>query len=176
MAAPARTRRPRRVALVAGHAPGDIPAGRRLRVDLRRGRSRQAHVLPRHVGPLGLQALPDDRRVRLRRQSQERPAVPLEAFFPGYPAALHAVHVFVGSWIAAGLLISLVCGAAAVVLLSRVAGLDHPESVGERAVLLLLLLPPAVFLAAGYTEALFLMLALAAWLRARAACGTGRAC
>lgn len=95
------------------------------------------------------------------------PAVPLEAFFPGYPAALHVVHVFVGSWIAAGLLISLVCGAVAVVLLSRVAGLDHPESVGERAVLLLLLSPPAVFLAAGYTEALFLMLALAAWLCAR---------
>ncbi|MCF2532183.1 mannosyltransferase family protein [Yinghuangia soli] len=95
------------------------------------------------------------------------PPVPLEAFFPGFPYLLKAVHLVVPNWVVAGLLISLVCSAVAVVLLSRIAGLDNQSGVGERAVLLLLLSPPAVFLAAGYTEALFLMLALGAWLCAR---------
>ncbi|MDI2130462.1 glycosyltransferase family 39 protein [Yinghuangia seranimata] len=95
------------------------------------------------------------------------PPVPLEAFFPGFPYTLKAVHLLVGDWVVAGLLISFVCGGVAVVLLSRVAGLENPAGVGERAVLLLLLSPPAVFLAAGYTEALFLMLALASWLCAK---------
>lgn len=96
------------------------------------------------------------------------PPVPLEAFFPGFPYLLKAVHLVVGNWVVAGLLISFVCGAVAMVLLSRVAGLDSDvRGVGERAVLLLLLSPSAVFLAAGYTEALFLVLALGAWLCAK---------
>ncbi|WTW96127.1 glycosyltransferase family 39 protein [Streptomycetaceae bacterium NBC_01309] len=95
------------------------------------------------------------------------PPVPLEAFFPGFPYLLKAVHLVVGNWVVAGLLISFVCGGVAMVLLSRIAGLENPSGTGERAVLLLLLSPSAVFLAAGYTEALFLMLALGAWLCAK---------
>lgn len=95
------------------------------------------------------------------------PPVPLEAFFPGFPYLLKAVHLVVGNWVVAGLLISFVCGGVAMVLMSRIAGLENPSGTGERAVLLLLLSPSAVFLAAGYTEALFLMLALGAWLCAK---------
>jgi Mannosyltransferase (PIG-V) len=93
--------------------------------------------------------------------------VPLEAFFPGLPLAVRLVHVLVGNWTLAGLLISFVAGAVAVVTLAKLADLDNPAGTGERAVLLLLLSPCAVFLAAGYTEALFMAFALPAWLAAR---------
>ncbi|MEU2563574.1 mannosyltransferase family protein [Streptomyces longispororuber] len=91
-----------------------------------------------------------------------------EAFFPGFPFALRAVHAVVPDWTAAGLLLSLVCGAVAVLALARVARryVPHPDA-GRRAVLFFLLSPCAVFLAAGYTEALFLALALPAWLAAQ---------
>jgi len=90
----------------------------------------------------------------------------LEAFFPGEPAALRAVHYVVPSWIAAGLLISLVAGAVACVALNRLADLDGAGT-GRLAVVALVLSPYAVFLAAGYSEALFLAFALPCWLAVR---------
>lgn len=91
------------------------------------------------------------------------------AFFPGFPLALRAVHAVVGDWTVAGLLISLVSGAVAVVALARLAGLGRADAAlaGPRAAAFLLLSPTAVFLAAGYTESLFLAFALPAWLAAR---------
>ncbi|WP_433546032.1 mannosyltransferase family protein [Streptomyces sp. CA-294286] len=108
-----------------------------------------------------------------------------EAFFPGFPLVLRAVHTVVPDWTLAGLLISFVSGAVAVLALARIARLhlpgehtapgpvqrsgssDSPSPAGRRAVLFLLLSPCAVFLAAGYTEALFLAFALPAWLAAQ---------
>ncbi|WP_345942908.1 mannosyltransferase family protein [Streptomyces sp. SID2119] len=91
-----------------------------------------------------------------------------EAFFAGFPLLLRVVHVIVPSWTAAGLLISLVAGAAAVLALSRLAGSYVPEDTdGRRTALFFLLSPCAVFLAVGYTEALFLAFALPAWLAAQ---------
>ncbi|MFI1223221.1 MULTISPECIES: mannosyltransferase family protein [unclassified Streptomyces] len=90
-----------------------------------------------------------------------------EAFFPGYPALLRAVHTVVPDWTAAGLLISFVAGAVAVVALARIAPAYLPEdAAGPRTAVLFLLSPCAVFLAVGYTEALFLAFALPAWLAA----------
>ncbi|MET9512565.1 mannosyltransferase family protein [Streptomyces flavidovirens] len=93
-----------------------------------------------------------------------------EAFFPGFPLVLRAVHVVIPDWTVAGLLISFVSGAVAVLALARIARLHLPaadSALGQRAVLFFLLSPCAVFLAAGYTESLFLALALPAWLAAR---------
>ncbi|GAA1509692.1 hypothetical protein GCM10009730_12560 [Streptomyces albidochromogenes] len=93
-----------------------------------------------------------------------------EAFFPGFPLVLRAVHVVIPDWTVAGLLISFVSGAVAVLALARIARLhvcDAGSPLGQRAVLFFLLSPCAVFLAAGYTESLFLALALPAWLAAR---------
>jgi hypothetical protein len=101
------------------------------------------------------------------------PQVPLGAFFPGFPMALWILHGLFGlNFVAAGLLISFIAGAVAVVALGRIAALEaSPEAPGgelaERAVLLFLLAPPAVFLAAAYTESLFLAFALTAWLAAK---------
>ncbi|MEU9762701.1 mannosyltransferase family protein [Streptomyces sp. NPDC047985] len=91
-----------------------------------------------------------------------------EAFFPGFPLLLRAVHLVVPSWPAAGALISFVAGGVAVLALARIARLYLPQDeAGPRAALFFLLSPCAVFLAAGYTEALFLALALPAWLAAQ---------
>lgn len=101
------------------------------------------------------------------------PTVPLEAFFPGFPIAMRIVHELGGvGYVTAGLLISLVCGAVAALALGRIAAHEVGEGeagdrLAERTVLLFLLAPSAVFLAAAYTEALFLALALPAWLAAR---------
>jgi Mannosyltransferase (PIG-V) len=104
------------------------------------------------------------------------------AFFPGYPLLLRAVHFVVRNWVVSGLLISLVAGAVACIALSRLAAFewrarlphddDHGASDGSgraavTAVLLLVCAPAAIFLAAGYTESLFLALAIPAWLAAR---------
>ena len=109
------------------------------------------------------------------------------AFFPGYPMALRAVHLVVRNWVASGLLISLVAGAVACVALVRLAEFewrarrapadghgagdaparDHSGRAALIAVLLLVSAPAAVFLAAGYTESLFLAFGIPGWLAAR---------
>ena len=89
----------------------------------------------------------------------------IEAFFPGFPLVLRLVHTVVPDWTAAGLLISLLAGSVAMPALARLAELDGVS--GRRAVLALVLSPYAVFLAAGYSEALFLACALPGWLAAR---------
>jgi hypothetical protein len=97
------------------------------------------------------------------------------AFFPGYPGLLRAVDLVVRNWVVAGLLISLVAGAVACVALARLTEYEwrarqqsgSPGWVVATAVLVLVTAPAAVFLAAGYTESLFLAMAIPAWLAAR---------
>ncbi|SDK02412.1 mannosyltransferase family protein [Nonomuraea jiangxiensis] len=105
----------------------------------------------------------------------------LPAFFPGFPGLLRIVHFVVQDWSAAGLVISLVAGAVAMAALARLAELEGAH--GWMAVLALLCFPMAVFLAAGYSESLFLAFAIPAWLAARqgawsaaALLGAGAAC
>ncbi|WP_233358831.1 hypothetical protein [Thermomonospora amylolytica] len=89
------------------------------------------------------------------------------AFFPGYPLLLRAVGVVIPDYRLAGLAISLVAGAVTMVALARLAEQEGGEGTGRRAVIALLAGPPAVFLFAGYSESVFLALALPAWLLAR---------
>lgn len=93
--------------------------------------------------------------------------VPIEAFFPGFPFTLWVLHGVGLPHVLAGLVVSAAAGAVAVVALRRLGDLEAGPGVGNRAVLLLVLAPPAVFLAAPYTEALFLAFAIPAWLAAR---------
>ncbi|GLW12471.1 hypothetical protein Misp01_75990 [Microtetraspora sp. NBRC 13810] len=95
------------------------------------------------------------------------PDAGLPAFFPGMPVMLRVVHLLVPDWTLSGLLISMVAGGVAVVALARLAEFEGPPGAGWRAVLALLLCPTAVFLFAGYSEALFLAFAIPAWLAAR---------
>lgn len=96
---------------------------------------------------------------------QHYPDRDIAAFFPGFPLVLKGFHSIIPNWTAAGLLVSLIAGAIAVVFLSRLAELDGVD--GSRAALYLVLSPYAVFLAAGYSEALFLACALPGWYAAR---------
>ncbi|MEU8246351.1 mannosyltransferase family protein [Nonomuraea sp. NPDC048916] len=89
----------------------------------------------------------------------------LPAFFPGLPLVLRLVHVVVPDWTAAGMIVSLVAGAVAMMALARLAEFEGAS--GWIAVLALLVFPTAVFLAAGYSESLFLAFAIPAWLAAR---------
>ncbi len=77
-------------------------------------------------------------------------------FFPGYPITLAAAHLILRNWVLSELVVSGVAGCFAVVSLARLAN-------GRRAVLYLLTTPAAFFLMLGYTEALFLALAIPAW-------------
>jgi hypothetical protein len=89
------------------------------------------------------------------------------AFFPGFPLVLDVVHAVVRQWTVSGLIVSFVAGGVAAVALSRIAERDYRPGSGSRAVLFLVVSPAAIFLAAGYTEALFLALATTSWLSAR---------
>ncbi len=91
---------------------------------------------------------------------------PLAAFFPALPAGMALLARLGVDLTAAGLLVSLTAGAVAVVALGRLAEAER-RGAGVVAPLVLVTSPPAVFLAAGYTEALFLSFALPAWLAAR---------
>lgn len=82
-----------------------------------------------------------------------------QAFLPGLPLVLAAVHLVVPGWIATELLVSFAAGAVALVCLGRLAG--------ERAALYLVTAPAAMYLMVGYSEALFLALALPAWMAVR---------
>jgi hypothetical protein len=89
------------------------------------------------------------------------------AFFPGFPLAEAIAHVLVRQWTVSGLLVSLIAGGVAAVALGRIADLDYRAGSGSTAVLYLVTAPAAIFLAVGYSEALFLAFALPAWLAAR---------
>jgi hypothetical protein len=102
------------------------------------------------------------------------------AFFPGYPLVLSAAHVVLRSWIYTGLFVSFAAGAVAAAALGRIIalearaafGTDHAGVVKTRTavregLLFWTFAPAAIFLAAGYTEAVFLAFALPAWLTAR---------
>ncbi|MDX6229592.1 MAG: hypothetical protein QOI76_2982 [Frankiales bacterium] len=92
------------------------------------------------------------------------------AFFPGEPAVLRVVHLVIRNWTLAALVVSAVAGSVAVSALARLAAYENGSGdagLAERTVLYLVLSPFAVFLAAGYSESLFLAFALTAWLAAR---------
>jgi hypothetical protein len=108
------------------------------------------------------------------------------AFFPGFPVAMWLVHLIVGNWVAAGLVVSAAAGAVATIAVGRLAR-DEVDAVNEvdkvdavdkvnasradqaarNATLFFVLAPAAVFLAAGYSESLFAAFAFSAWGAAR---------
>jgi mannosyltransferase PIG-V len=89
------------------------------------------------------------------------------AFFPLYPAAVGLLgRVFFGHYVLAGIAVSLATGLASFVLLYRLAETRLGAEGARRAVLYLALFPMALFLQAVYSESLYLMLTLAAFLLA----------
>lgn len=90
------------------------------------------------------------------------------AFFPLYPLLMRAVAPLAGGTVAAGLLVANAAYALALCVLYQLATLRFDRDVARRSVVLLACFPYSFFLGAIYTEALFLLLAVAAfWLAER---------
>lgn len=92
------------------------------------------------------------------------------AFFPGYPVLARVVAMPFGGFHPDGVplywslaVVAWLGAAAAAVVLWRLAAVDAGPLVANRAVLLLLVGPYAVFLMASYSEAVFLAFAISAW-------------
>jgi Gpi18-like mannosyltransferase len=92
---------------------------------------------------------------------------PSVAFFPLYPMLLRAVRFVTGDPLWAGLILSNLALLAAVILLYRLTILEGDASTAERTVWYLLIFPASFFGSAIYTEALFLLLAVAVLYLAR---------
>ncbi|MDE3131695.1 MAG: hypothetical protein KGL16_11135, partial [Acidobacteriota bacterium] len=89
------------------------------------------------------------------------------AFFPLYPALIHVLGWVTRSDLVAGVLISLVALAVALLLIGRLVALDFGEQVATTTVLLLAFCPVSFFLSAVYTESLFLALSVGTIYAAR---------
>lgn len=90
------------------------------------------------------------------------------AFFPLYPALVSIVSAPLGgSLLAAGLLISWGCALAFLTLLHRTVAAARDTATATTVVRVAAFVPPAVFLSAVYTEALFLVLSLGVLVAAR---------
>jgi len=90
------------------------------------------------------------------------------AFFPLYPLLIRATHVlFGGSYWTAGLVLSSACYGGAMLLLFRLAAEETTSRAAAVTVLLISVFPTAFVFSAVYSESLFLLLTVAAFLLAR---------
>jgi hypothetical protein len=89
------------------------------------------------------------------------------AFYPLFPWSLRLVAYICKSYLFAGLIVSGIASIIAAVLLRRLVQLDYSASVAMRSVWFLLIFPTAYFLHIGYSESLFLAMALGSILAAR---------
>ncbi len=88
-------------------------------------------------------------------------------FFPFFPVAVYIVSAAVPNLVLSALVVSFAASVGAGYFLFRLVALDADEATAWRAVLLLFSFPTAYFLAAPYTEALFLFAVLASVYAAR---------
>src|SRR3954454_24497896 len=89
------------------------------------------------------------------------------AFFPLYPGTVALLgRALGGHYVLAGIAISLACGLAAFMLLYRLAETRLGAEGARRTVLYVAVFPMSLFLGAVYTESLFLLLAVGAFLLA----------
>jgi hypothetical protein len=90
-----------------------------------------------------------------------------KAFFPLYPAVVGVLgRAFFGHYVLAGVLVSLACAFGAFLLFYRLAESRMGADGAQRALLYLAVFPMALFLQAVYSESLYLLLVLAAFLLA----------
>jgi hypothetical protein len=98
------------------------------------------------------------------------PAVLRPAFFPLYPGIVRVLSGFgasAGSVLLMSYVVSLTCFLLALVLLHRLTTIELEERFARPALLLFAFFPTAFFFGIPYTESLFVLLAIAAFLAAR---------
>lgn len=89
------------------------------------------------------------------------------AFYPLYPLLMRTLGWVVGSPLVAGILISLACFLVALVLLHKLVALELGAGDARGTVLLVAFFPTAFFFSAVYSESLFLLVSVGAFLAAR---------
>jgi hypothetical protein len=118
--------------------------------------------------------------LRIAEHGYRSPSHADAAFYPLYPAVVGGLgRVFAGHYVLAGVLVSLLASLGTFFLLHRLAEERLGAEGARRAVLYLAVFPMSLFLVAVYSESLFLLLAVAAfvladrgkWLPAWAAAG-----
>ena len=95
---------------------------------------------------------------------------PTMVFYPLFPWTTRLLALVVNDYLVSALLVSTLASIAAGILLYRLVQLDFSRATASLAVWFLFIFPTSYFLHIGYTESLFLMLALGCVLAAR----TGR--
>lgn len=91
-----------------------------------------------------------------------------QAFFPLYPLLVRALTLATGgSYVVAGVLLSLCCYAGAMVLLYRLVKVEFGDQAALWSVVFISVFPTALVLQAVYSESLFLLLSLACFSLAR---------
>ncbi len=96
-----------------------------------------------------------------------RPGDYTSPFFPLYPILVRVLATILGNYLLAGVLLSAGLSLAVFVLMYLLVSHEAGRSVGKRAALYLAIFPTSFFLAACYSESLFLALCLGAFLAAR---------
>jgi len=92
---------------------------------------------------------------------------PTMVFYPLFPWTSRLVAVVVNDYLVSAFLVSTIASIAAGILLYRLVQLDFSRATARLAVWFLFIFPTSYFLHIGYTESLFLMLALGCALAAR---------
>ncbi|HSS21514.1 MAG TPA: glycosyltransferase family 39 protein [Pyrinomonadaceae bacterium] len=92
---------------------------------------------------------------------------PLLVFYPLYPWTVRAVSYVTQDYLISAFLVSTIASLVTAIVLLRLVELDFSKQVAQRAVWFLFIFPTSYFLHIGYTESLFLMLALSCIYSAR---------
>ncbi len=92
---------------------------------------------------------------------------PLLVFYPLYPWTVRLFAFFTRDYLLSAFVISTLASLVAAIVLQRLVEIDYSRALAQRAVWFLFIFPTSYFLHIGYTESLFLMLALSCVYAAR---------
>jgi len=92
---------------------------------------------------------------------------PLLVFYPLYPWTVRLFAFVTRDYLVSAFVVSTLASLAAAIVLLRLVELDYSKELAQRAVWFLFIFPTSYFLHIGYTESLFLMLALSCVFAAR---------
>jgi Gpi18-like mannosyltransferase len=92
---------------------------------------------------------------------------PLLVFYPLYPWTVRLFAFVTRDYLVSAFVVSTLASLVAAIVLLRLVELDYSKELAQRAVWFLFIFPTSYFLHIGYTESLFLMLALSCVLAAR---------
>ena len=92
---------------------------------------------------------------------------PLLVFYPLYPWTVRLFAFFTRDYVLSAFIVSTLASLVAAIVLLRLVEVDYSKELAQRAVWFLFIFPTSYFLHIGYTESLFLMLALSCVYSAR---------